>query len=334
MPASRGAPAKILAVLAGVISLYLARMYRGGLVLLCLSIACGSDDGSQPPEAPAGVEASDGTAATHVSVTWMASRGASSYRVYRDGALVREVEATSLTDPDASGPSLASAPVATATQGTETDRVVVEWAPATTEPGSVHEYTVTAVNAAGESEPSTADAGHRGAAPIFTYELSIDGGPYIAIGQVTSFDDRAALPGEIVTGIPRASEGLYATHVALDIICVPPPGTIAACPLGHVSRGEPGPNRDYQVRALTGAGAGAESPPVTGFRGVGPLTYQWERSAQDADASYTTISSAMVASHDDTDAPATSEARFYRCRVSADGAASVVTSAARGWRQP
>lgn len=139
----------------------LALPARVCLALLAAS-ACHSD-GDSVLEAPEGVEASDGTVSTHVIVRWSPSVGASAYRVFRDGELAGEVDTTSLIDGNASAPSIASPPIATATQGTETDRVVVRWSPATTDPGAVHEYTVTALDEEGESEPSLPDDGHRGA---------------------------------------------------------------------------------------------------------------------------------------------------------------------------
>ncbi len=306
----------------------LALPARVCLALLAAS-ACHSD-GDSVLEAPEGVEASDGTVSTHVIVRWSPSVGASAYRVFRDGELAGEVDTTSLIDGNASAPSIASAPIATATQGTETDRVVVRWSPATTDPGAVHEYTVTALDEEGESEPSLPDDGHRGAVGIFTYELSIDEEPFTAVGRVTSFDDRAAPAGTIVTGTALATQGVYSAYVSLAIACVPPPGASAACASGNHSRSVPGATRAYEVRAITGAGPGPVSA-VTGFRGAGPLVVQWERSSQDADASYIAIAGANTESFDDAGAPET-EPRFYRCRLSADGTQTVITNAARGWR--
>ena len=58
-----------------------------------------------------------------------------------------------------------------------------------------------------------------------------------------------------------------------------------------------------------------------GHRGVGALTYQWQRSAGDSDADYSNIDGATTASYNDTDAPPNGVGRFYRCVLSAEGAA-------------
>jgi len=103
------------------------------------------------------------------------------------------------------------------------------------------------------------------------------------------------------------------------------------------------------------------SAPDSGNRGVGTLTYQWQRSAGNSDADYSDIPGATSSTYNDTDAPAftvkppssvTAEAisssvirisysgasvvkgetRYYRCYLSAEGASSVYSSPDRGYR--
>ena len=66
---------------------------------------------------------------------------------------------------------------------------------------------------------------------------------------------------------------------------------------------------------------------------MGSLTYQWQRSAADADASYSDISGATTASYNDTGAPANGDGRYYRCVLNATGASQQTSTADRGYRQ-
>jgi hypothetical protein len=204
-----------------------------------------------------------------VTISWSAARGATSYRVYRDGTLVEEVATTSCTDGGAASGGAPPAPLLVASDGTFTDRVELIWSAPTPSAGAAHAYTVTAVNAAGESAPSESDEGFRAAHAVTTYELSMDGGAYADVGFATTAADFAAAAGSVTAGTVTASDGASTAHVALAIAGA------------GASRGAA---RTYAVRAVSAAGAGAPSEAVTGRRGVGPLAYQWQRSAADADA--------------------------------------------------
>jgi trimeric autotransporter adhesin len=273
-----------------------------------------------PPTSPTDVIASDGTSSSHVTVTWMPVAGATSYRVYRDGAVVTTVTATTADDTGAGAPPAPTAPASlAATSGTYTDRVALSWSAATANAGASHSYTVIAANSAGDSAPSTADTGYRGAAPVLGYELAIDGGSFVSSGVLTTHDDTSAPAGIITAGTAQASDGAFTTHVALSLS-----GAIAA----------PGASRNYQVRAVSAAGAGAASNTATGNRGVGTLTFQWQRSSGDADATYTDLAGATAATFDDTMAPANGAGRFYRCVVSASDAMPATSTSDRGRRMP
>ncbi len=281
---------------------------------------CGSDDNDDELGAPTGVMASDGTSVDQVDVTWDPVDGAIAYRVFRDGAQIAEVSGTEHADAGAAagGPPFAPAEL-TASEGTFTDRVALSWAEALWIPqtGLPHDYSVIAVTADRESASSDSDAGYRAAFPITHYELSIDGGDHADVGLVTSVDDLTAPPPTLTAGAAIASDGCHDDHVDLSLAGA---GTA------------PGGERTYLVRAVNAAGAGLDSPPATGYRGVGPLTYQWQRSAADTDADYADLPGATAETFADFDGPAASEGRFYRCLVSAEGTEPALSIAARGWR--
>jgi hypothetical protein len=96
--------------------------------------------GTGTPPAPGFIQASDGTSAAGVTVTWQASPGATGYAVLR-----------------ALG---TAAPIQLASVGT-----VTTYLDATAAPGTTYEYTVRAVNAAGTSGIGGADNGSRAGSP-------------------------------------------------------------------------------------------------------------------------------------------------------------------------
>src|SRR5439155_20354186 len=139
---------------------------------------------------PLGVTATDGTSDTTIAVTWSASAGAATYRVYRDGTQIAEIAATHYDDTGAST-SVPAAPTAVAaTDGTYTDKVTVTFTAATAPAGPMHTYTVTAVNAAGASAQSPSDTGFRAGA-VAAYLVYRDA-VQIPIIQATSYDHTTA----------------------------------------------------------------------------------------------------------------------------------------------
>jgi len=234
------------------------------VVVLSLLGGCGDnrDPGQAPPDAaqplapPSNVTASDGTSVAVVGVTWTAVPEATSYRVWRDGAVLAEVGTAAYDDATAAAGGAARAPVLAASAGTFADRVELTWTPATGDPGPSYQYAVTTLRGGEESAPSTADRGFRGGEVALRYEVSIDGGVSFPIATTeTSYSDTSAPAGTLAAGTVSASDGTFDSHVAVAL-------TGASSVDGAAV--------SYAVRAIT-AGGTLASNIVQGNRGVGPI---------------------------------------------------------------
>lgn len=136
-------------------------------------------------------------------------------------------------------------------------------------------------------------------------------------GDVSTFDDTGAAAPTITGGSASASDGTSADHVSLSL---------------SGSSANNGTTHTYKVVASNATGNSADSGTNTGYRGVGSLTYQWQRSAADSDASYSNISGGTTASYDDTGAPSDGSGRYYKCVLNATGATQQTSSNDRGFR--
>ncbi|MBA7660486.1 hypothetical protein ES703_68488 [subsurface metagenome] len=151
------------------------------------------------------------------------------------------------------------------------------------------------------------------------YQVYRDGAPLGWLGDVATYDDTGADAPTITPGTADASDGLYQAHVALSLS-------------GQSANN--GTTHTYKVRAKNATGESVDSETNTGYRGVGALTYQWQRSAADSDADYSNIPGATTASYNDTGAPADGSGRYYRCVENATGAAQQISAVDRGYRIP
>lgn len=133
--------------------------------------------------APTNVQASDGTSAAAVTVTWTASPGATGYRIFRDGRAAGTVGAVaSFSDVGAT-------------------------------PGTLHSYTVRATLHAGTSDPSDADSGWRALSAPATLAAS-DG--LFTDKVVVSWAASAGAAGyEVYRAVGNGSADLLATIGAL-----------------------------------------------------------------------------------------------------------------------
>ena len=106
------------------------------------------------------------------------------------------------------------------------------------------------------------------------YQVYRDGVALGWLGDVATFDDTGAGAPSITPGSAIASDGVYVAHVALSLS-------------GQSANN--GATHTYKVKAKNAAGESGYSGTNTGYRGHGALTYQWQRSAGDSDASYSNI---------------------------------------------
>ncbi|MBA7641559.1 hypothetical protein ES703_49244 [subsurface metagenome] len=138
-----------------------------------------------------------------------------------------------------------------------------------------------------------------------------------AAGDVATFDDTEADAGTITAGTASASDGTEVAHVVLSLA-------------GESANN--GTTHTYKVVASNATGDSADSATNTGYRGVGALTYQWQRSAADSDADYGNIAGGTTDPYNDTGAPANGDGRYFRCVLDATGAAQQISSVDRGYR--
>jgi len=137
------------------------------------------------------------------------------------------------------------------------------------------------------------------------------------LGDVDTYDDTGAGAPTITPGTADASDGLYTDKVVLTLS-------------GHSTSN--GASRTYGVKATNAAGDSSLSSTDTGYRGVGSITYQWQRSAADSDASYSDIGSATTNPYNDTGAPSDGSGRYFKCVLNATGASAATSTANRGYR--
>lgn len=152
------------------------------------------------------------------------------------------------------------------------------------------------------------------------YQVYRDGAGQGWLGDVATYDDNGADAGTISSaGTADASDGTFQAHVVLSLAGE----TIAD-----------GTTHTYKVRAKNATGESLDSATDTGYRTPQAFTYQWQRSAGDADAGYGNIAGATTDPYNDVGAPANGDGRWYRCIVSSvDASNSPQTSTSdRGFR--
>ena len=137
------------------------------------------------------------------------------------------------------------------------------------------------------------------------------------LGDVATYNHTGAYAPTISPGTPTASAGTVVAHVALRL---------------SGQNANVGSLGSYSVGAVNANGMGDLSTANTGYRGVGTLTYQWQRSAADSNTNFSNISGATTASYNDTGAPADGSGRYYRCYLTAAGAPLQYTAGVRGYR--
>jgi hypothetical protein len=137
------------------------------------------------------------------------------------------------------------------------------------------------------------------------------------LGDVATYDDTGGGAPTITAGTASASDGTSTAHVTLSVA-------------GET--GNNGASYNYLVRASNATGNSTDSSTNAGYRGTTTLTYAWQRSAADSDASYSAISGGTTDPYNDTGAPSNGDGRYFKVTVSMTGATGNTTLADRGYR--
>ncbi len=261
---------------------------------------------------PTGVQASDGTSAAHVAITWNPVAGATGYVVYRDDAVAATLTSATDTGYLDTGAEPGEPPAITSTDasdGTSTDSIILSWTVDSGSPGSRYEYAVAAMGPSGLSSRSASNTGFRGVPRLDGFEIAhSDTTEWLSVNASRrSYADTSAAPGTITPGAPSASDGTFDAYVLLD--------------LDRTTDTTPGPVRAYQIRVVADGEVGPASAPFSGFRGVGELSFRWFR-ARSGVSGFEVVNTTLLSAprFEDYDAPADGSRREYFCRVSADGA--------------
>ncbi len=136
-----------------------------------------------------------------------------------------------------------------------------------------------------------------------------------AAGDVATFDDTGAAAPIITPGAATAADGTSCTYITLSVN-----ESIAN-----------GTSYTYKVVASNATGNSADSGTDTGYRLAGTVTYQWQRSAGDSDASYSNISGGTTDPYNDTGTPDSGAGRYFKCVMDATGSVQATSTADRGY---
>ena len=274
------------------------------------------------PAAPTNVAATDGTYTDKVTVTWTKSSGATNYKVYEGSNLLDTVGDVATYDDSAAGAPTITPGTTVATDGTSTANVGLSLSGTSTSNGASRTYKVVAVGAGGDSADSSTDTGYRGVGSL-TYQWQMSAADsdasYSNLGGATSstYNATEAPAGVITPGTAAATDGTSTLYVTLSLS-----GQSVADGAGR-----------YFKCTLNATGASQQvSTANRGYRTTGALTYQWQRSAADSDASYSNIGSATTTPYNDTGAPPGEEGRYYKCVEDATGTTQQTSTVDRGYR--
>lgn len=149
------------------------------------------------------------------------------------------------------------------------------------------------------------------------YQVYRDGTPLGWLGDVATYNDTGAGAPSITPGAAIASDGTSSEHVSLNL---------------DGESANNGVTYTYKVKAKNIIGESGYSGTDTGYRGVGTLMYQWQRSAADSDENYSNIDGATTESYNDIDAPASGVGRYYKCVENATGAVEQTSTPDRGYK--
>lgn len=305
------------------------------------------------PDPPTNVSATDGNHTDKGVITWTKSIGATKYEVFRDTVGLGELGDVATFDDNGAGAPSITPGCAVSSDGSSTSNISLSLDGTSANAGDTHSYTVKAGNAADEwSGDSASDTGYRGVGAL-TYQWQRSSGDadedYGNIGgAVSSTYIDTATPGPSITpGSTVSTDGTETAHIALSLA-----GTSA----------NPGAGRYYQCILNATGVVETNSGSNRGYRGVGALQYQWQRSSSTGCSDFGNLAGATNSTHNDATAPAGAinntgnatasdgasaahvaislagesktdgEARCYRCLLTATGAGGETSASNAGYR--
>lgn len=226
------------------------------------------------------------------------------------------------SDTEAPAPTITKGTV-TATDGTYTDKVRLDASGYGTNDGAGRYFRCYHTAAGATPGYSGTNRGYRGPGALqrqWQKSAGDSDGSYSDISGASSdpYDYMEAPAPTITPGAADASDGTHPDYVALSL---------------SGQSANVGAGRYYRAKYTATGCATQYTSGNRGYRGVGTLTYQWQRSAGDSDENYSDIEGATTASYNDTGAPANGDGRYYKCVENATGASQQTSSSDRGYRQ-
>lgn len=211
---------------------------------------------------------------------------------------------------------------ASATDGTSTTQTTLSIAGESANVGATRYYYCILSATGSNPQDTTHNAGYIGVGSlVYQWYRSASTGDadYSSLAGATTdpYNDTSAPEPTITAGTASASDGSSASFVTLS------------------NTGEVGVNgavRYYKANLTATGAATANTTANDGYRGTTTLTYVWQRSAADSDASYSNITGGTTDPYNDTGAPADGSGRYFKVIVSMTGASSNTTLADRGYR--
>ena len=267
------------------------------------------------PAAPLGVVVDGSTRPDALIVRWQAVAGAQSYSVFRGGTLVAEgLTTTSFVDTDVSPGELTTQgmDLRGGVPGAGRNRLV--WDIPSSLPGPSYTYEVLAFGASGPSARSAPAEGRLDGPVVSGFEVRVGEGPWLTLGPVTSFVHNTPPRPTIEAGMITFQTDPVLGHVRLGLD-------------GYALR--PGAAVTYRVRPINAVlGAGPALSIELAAQASAPR-FAWERSTNNQPDSFVPLDATSQPTFLDRFPDTSGEARWYRSRITAEGADEAIAGPGR-----